>query len=393
MIFLYLIGCPQPEPPQPPQPKYSCVASMDWITDPTQPKDIATEESFCDFYQFAWQYFFFQTSLTKDSQERVFESHRVYHPNTNNQCTLQMSKGRKKNISLIMPRIGKTDFEDKQADQHVLYDQNGNILYYNIWYTDEFCSATDKFIEGSIEIKASWKVVYEKDLNDFFYIETNDKEYLGLVGLHLAIWTPKHNEMLWYTWEHDNNVALCNGTSEIKDYNLTSKEASQCLSDKKDCSTFNFNTATKIQGDTPPIISKPNEICREYHNGNQIEKSINGNDNDLNGRVIDELNQQVNEMLSTLPKEDPMSIWKNYKMIGGIWTKGGANSGKLPIPSKSGNGDPTSLQRGSLELTNMTMETFEQGQSSYIPNCFGCHNYDSNTPLNVSHIYPHLKTE
>ena len=387
MIFLYLLGCPQPTPPQ---PTYTCVASMDWITKPIEPSDVATEETFCDFYQFGWQYFFSQTSLAKDNKERVFETHRVYHPNTDNQCSQVYETGRKKNISLIMPRIGKTDFEDKQADQHVLYDQNGNILYYNIWYTEEMCKATDNFIDGTMEIKASWKVVYKKDLNDFFYIETNDKEYLGLVGLHMAIWTPKHNEMLWYTWEHHNNVALCDGTSDIKTYNLTSKEASKCLSKKKDCSKYNFNTATKITGDTPPIVSKSNEICREFKNGNEIEKSINGNDNDLNGKVIDELNEQVSNMLSTLPNDDPMSIWKNYKMIGGIWTKDGVNSGNSPVTTKNGKGDPTSLQRGSLELTNITMETFEQGDNSYVPNCFGCHTYDKTKPLNVSHIYSHV---
>ncbi len=49
-------------------------------------------------------------------------------------------------------------------------------------------------------------------------------------------------------------------------------------------------------------------------------------------------------------------------------------------------GDPTSLQRGSLELTNMSMETFQQGDTSWAPNCFGCHNFNTADPLDVSHI-------
>ncbi len=36
-------------------------------------------------------------------------------------------------------------------------------------------------------------------------------------------------------------------------------------------------------------------------------------------------------MLTQLPDTDPMAIWKNYIMIGAIWTKGGANSGNPPI--------------------------------------------------------------
>jgi hypothetical protein len=32
------------------------------------------------------------------------------------------------------------------------------------------------------------------------------------------------------------------------------------------------------------------------------------------------------------------------------------------------------------------METYEQGASSSVPNCFGCHGYTPTTPLTVSHI-------
>ena len=384
-FILLIIGCPQPKP------KYSCKADKNWITKPIQPSDVAESESFCDFYQFGWQYFFAQTSLSTNKDERVFEMHNVYHPNTDNQCSLEYEKGRTKNMSLLSQRISKTDFEEKQADQNVLYDQNGNILYYNIWYTEEMCKATDKFVAGTLEIKVSWKIIYENELNDYFSIQTAPKEYLGMVGMHMAIWTPKHNEMLWYTWEHKDNAPLCDGTSDVKSYSFTSEKGSKCLSEKKDCSEFQFNVPTKISGDNPPIVSKPNEVCREFKNGNQKEKSINKNDSDLNGKVIEELNEQINKMLQELPKEHHMSVWQNYKMIGGIWTKNGVNSGNSPVPTKDSKGDPSSLQRGSLELTNVTMETFEQGSQSFVPNCFSCHKYNSKKPLEVSHIYRHLK--
>ena len=38
----------------------------------------------------------------------------------------------------------------------------------------------------------------------------------------------------------------------------------------------------------------------------------------------------------------------------------------------------------------MSLETFQQGDDSFIPNCFGCHNYDSTKPLDVSHIQSKL---
>jgi hypothetical protein len=67
----------------------------------------------------------------------------------------------------------------------------------------------------------------------------------------------------------------------------------------------------------------------------------------------------------------PEFIWAT-QLNGGIWTKGGAASGEPPVvhTTQGGSpqpGDPNSRQRGSLELTNMTMETFEQGDSSSIP--------------------------
>lgn len=390
MLLYILLGCPQPTPPV-----YSCEVSKDWIENPIQPSDVGEEETFCEFYQFGWQSFFAQTSPSeKIPTQRVFETKRVYHPNTENQCSLKLKLGRKLNIKLIEPRIGKTDLEDKQADQRVLYDQNGNILYYSIWYSEEMCQATDEFIAGTMEIKASWQQIEKSNLKDYFYVEVDKDKYLGMVGLHMAIWTPKHHEMLWYTWEHKNNAPLCNGTSEVKLYSLTSKSASKCLSKKGDCEKYKFNVPPTVEG-IPPLKGIPNEICREFEYGNQKGKSINGNDNELNAQVIKDLNEQLvgkDGLLEKLPKDHAMKIWSNYKMIGGIWTKNGANSSPSPIDSKGSKGDPSSLQRGSLELTNMSMETFEQGDTSFVPNCFGCHNYDEKDQTNVSHIYKHLKS-
>ena len=390
MLYLFLQGCPQPTPPE---PSYSCKANPMWVMSPSQPNDVGKEESFCDFYQFGWEWFLAQTSPSaSDKNERVFEMQRVFHPNENNQCSMKFEQGRKTNISTLATRINKTDLEDKQADQHALYDQNGNILYYNIWYSPEMCKATNEFVAGTMEIKASW-ISLKENKTDFFTIQTSENEYLGLVGFHMAIWTPKHNEMLWYTWEHKNNAPLCDGSSPIQEYNFASEEVAKCLSKKEDCAKYNINIPEDFEGKAP-IVSKPNEVCRVFENGNQNGKSINGNDNELNQKVIQELNEQLvgdEGIITSLPNDNPMKVWSNYHMIGGLWTKDGQASGNSPVPNKEGTGDKNSMQRGSLELTNTSMETFEQGQQSFVPNCFGCHNYDKDKPLEVSHIYKHLQ--
>ncbi len=438
LLTVSLSGCPGPTPMQPaskpdkqastaPPPPATCQANASWITAPTMPSEVAATESFCDFYQFSWQWFLAQVSpavATNPTGDRVFETNRLHDPNPKSlqQCTTQALTGRANAAKMLGLRgVKPHDFEEEQADGSALYDQNGNILYYNIWYSQGECNATSAgFAAGTMEIKISWKILTQPDPS-FFTMEANVPEgsliiggkptgvtrkvTLGLVGIHLVNWTPNHPEMIWATFEHKNNAPLCDGSSAApaSGWSLTSSAAAQCLASNPQtsagppntkCASFNFNTPAKITGNTPPTMGTPNNICRQYDNGNQPGTSVNGNDNAANLLAIQQLNAAINGtngLLTQTTTPDAMKIWQNYHMIGGLWTKGGAASGNEPVPSVDNNGnpvpaDPTSLQRGSLELTNMTMETFEQGDTSEVPNCFGCHNYIPTSPLKVSHI-------
>jgi hypothetical protein len=156
------------------------------------------------------------------------------------------------------------------------------------------------------------------------------------------------------------------------------------------CASFGFNSPDTLPSGDVPLTNAPNNVCREYVFGNQPGESVNGNDNAANLAAIAELNAGMERLLGGLPTDNPMHIWSHYEMVGGLWTKGGAASGSLPVPSKQGPADPNSPQRGSLELANMALETFQQGDESSVPNCFGCHNYNPTKPLNVSHIQSKL---
>ena len=401
--ILFQVGCPKP--PVPPTPGYKCIADPSWITAPQQPNEIAKSETFCDFYQFSWQWFLAQTSLsTTNSQERVFERQNVYlFDGTKNQCSLEDNIGRSVASSSMQQRVVKSDqVEDIQADRNAMYDRDGNVLYYNIWYADQNCMATEKgFDSGTMEIKGSWMKLEAPSL-DYFWIETQNENtesvYYGLVGFHMSIFTKNHPEMIWATWEHKKNAPNCNGTSAGTDWNFTSEKASQCLIDNKSvdaCSEFNFNTPTQYTGH-PPTQSTPNNICRVHPYGNESGESVNGNDNADNLESIIELNEQLvgkDGFITSLSDKNPMKVWSNYEMIGGLWTKDGQASGNLPVPHKGGEPDPESPQRGSLYLANTSMETFEQSENSYVPNCFGCHQYNPEQPLNVSHIQQNLIIE
>ena len=395
MIFI-LLAC-NPKPPSPDV----CKANMDWISHSSMPSEVAKEETFCDFYQFSWQWFLAQGQEIKDEQidrERVFEQNRIYQiGGLKDQCDLPPVVGRMASFEHQQPRIRKSDKHEKvQADGHALYDQNGNALVYNIYYSPQNCQATEKgFVPQTLEVKASWVLLSEPS-DDYLVIAEPAGEslvYYGLVGMHLAIWTPHHPEMIWATWEHKDNAPLCDGSSPVKAYNFASKEAAKCLHKHKSvekCAQFKFNAPHTVS--PPPETSTPINVCREFSYGSEL-KSVNGNDTHANALAIMQLNEQLvgkNGLLTGLKKSDPMHVWSNYEMIGALWTKDGAASGKPPVPSKQGEPDKTSPQRGSLELTNSSMETFQQGADSFVPNCFGCHNYDPSDPLGVSHIQQNL---
>ena len=400
-------GCPSPTPPAP----TTCEADPNWISNPSMPGEVPEAETFCDFYQFSWQWFLAQASPS-GSGDPVFLQNRVYSPTGgNDQCADPPITGITGAVSQLIPRQGKpTDFEDVQADGNALYDQNGNILYYNAFYSQAYCSSTAAgFAPGSMEAKVSWMVLKDGADPTYYTISASlpDQEEeitLGLVGLHLAIWTPNHPEMIWATWEHKTNAPLCNGTSDTTDWSLASDAAATCLATTANetsgpppasCNSFGFNVPAAHPTGAAPITGEAINVCRQYAYGNQDGESVNGNDNAANLTAIAELNEALvgdAGLLAQLPSDNPLSVWSNYEMVGALWTKDGADSGPPPVPStqSQGPGDASSPQRGSLELTNMTLETFQQGDTSAIPNCFGCHNYTAANPLGVSHIQSKL---
>jgi hypothetical protein len=398
----------------------ACAASASWFTNPNPPVDVASSETFCDFYQFSWQWFLAQVSPANPADptgERAWESaNRVFVPGKVNQCAMNALSGRLSAGKHLDLRDSKPeDFEDLQADSRPLYDQKGNALYYNIWYSPEECQAspTTGFVAGTMEIKTSWRVL---DSADPTYLtmtatvpvipagggkSTTKEVTLGLVGFHLVNWTPTHPEMIWATFEHKSNAPLCSGASTppAGGWSLTSDAAAACLAANPspsgtipaECASHSFNTQPPApSGDVAPTSGTPDEVCQLFDNGTDPGTSANGNDNAANALAIVQLNDALvgtNGLLTALPADNPMAVWANYTMIGGLWTKGGANSAEPPpVPSAQGKANPQSPQRGSLELTNMTMETYEQGETSEVPNCFGCHSYVSSAPLTVSHI-------
>lgn len=408
-LTLALAGCgSKPEEPAPkpevaavatPAPS-TCQASESWIDSPNPPSEIASSETFCDFYQFSWQWFLAQVSPSSTSPgERVFETNRLRDPDGGSgQCSKPKVTGRANAAKLLSIRDTKPqDFEEEQADGSALYDQNGNVLYYTVWYSDAECNSTgSQFAEGTMELKVAWKILPKPDPSYFMMdaevpmASGNDqlaptKVTLGLVGFHIVNWTKNHPEMIWATFEHKTNAPLCDGSSPMpaSGWSLASNDAAQCLTANPNpnpgppnaaCASFNFNSATVSGNPPPPPTGTPNNICRQYAYGNAPGDMTGQNDNKSNREAIVQLNAQLvgpDGMLTKLGADNPMSVWKNYELVGALWTKNGQSS------------TDQANQRGSLYLANMTMESFFESNTQ---NCFTCHNFDVNDQPDVSHI-------
>jgi len=378
-----------------PQP---CPASASWITAPNPPTEIGGpnpppvgNETNCQFYQFAYQWFFAMTQPVGTSGERKFETLNVYQPNKTNQCAVTALTGRAniaKALFVRTPKPTTNDFvpvipEDiAQATGTPLYDQNGNVVLYYVLYSPNECQATASgYLPNTMEIKASWRIL--KSADPAYYTMTatvaglpNNPVTLGLVGLHLVINTQLHPEFVWATFEHVNNAPNCTNPQAppAAGWSFLSSSCATCLQQNgvNGCPQCNFNVAPT----TPPGITGPaTQVCRVYSDGTDPGSMTNGNNNDTNRFNIDTLNSQIAGFLSQLPVTSPMSVWKNYTLVSGLWTNGGVPSGGADV------------QRGSLEAANTTMETFYQQPNH---NCFSCHNYVQQTPLTVSHIVSDL---
>ena len=402
---LLWIGCgatPEPEPTMEAESTTACMASADWVTSPNPPTEIGGgvpvgDETNCQFYQFAWQWFLdLAQPAAAGSDERKFETLRVYQPGQTNQCSLDNVSGRAQAIQALFVRTAKSDTdltptlpaELDQATGQPLYaqpigdDTTGDVVLYNLFYSPKECqaSATSGFLPNTIEIKASWKQLAAPDPS-FYTITANVAGFsepllLGMVGFHLVINTADHPEFVWATFEHKANAPTCDNPAAAPSggWSFTSSAAAECLAQNglSGCSQFQFNTGPTVK--SPPLTSTPTEVCEVYPLGTDPGSMTGGNNNDTNRANITSLNDQLvgpSGFLTQLSSDNPMAVWSNYTLVGGLWTNGGVGSGG------------TDVQRGSLELANTTMETFFQQPSR---NCFTCHNYDPSTPLDVSHI-------
>lgn len=259
--------------------------------------------------------------------------------------------------SKISPLITETN----QAVGGVLIDKNSNLVHYEVYMNkpmfqyvleNQFYNALKqagseiKFPVGSMELKASWRILdaEKDDINRYYtskaivYIPDSDvikndsipeivkdkikycsEELVGLVGLHIVYKTPSNPNFVWMTFEQNDNVET---------------------------------EATKKAGITPSFYdaSKAIDYCEDNSRQNDCPKQIMTQVTRQNPIPdwVKKANKNYQKELHT-----KKSVWEHYQLIGVQWPTDNTKVGS-PI-----------LQN----LANSSMETFNQTASS----CIGCH--------------------
>jgi len=353
---------------------------------------------FCEFYQFAEDYFLFLISPSTTPGIANLED-QVNFPlletTGTNSCddsyprhslNVRNAKHEEDKQGFIIPE--RID----QAGAHAIYDQQGNVVFYEIRFTKNLCDypaiqSKLNFPGKTVEMKMAWRVLNTADNASLFYTTNtsiNGKDYrLGLVGWHIVVTADNHPEMVWITLDHQSNAIACNdiGTNQTA-FDFTSQT---CAQNKDQCNNLNQTLESKLL--KLPTGTKANDICQSFPYGSVEGKPITERDG-LNIALIKKLNNELhNNILNQPGLPTSLPVWKNYRFTGALWIS----------DTKLDSSDKTN-QRGSLQLANTVMETSFQGtvkNPSKTLNCFICHNYNgtnsgnSNTASTalLSHIF------
>jgi len=402
----------------------ACSAKSNWFPHRTTPRpnDQAFQSSSnCEFHQWSWQMFLWLTQ-DKGGQPRFLSF----------QSPQSLLGMRSRNVQSRGKQQGAFDEYLQAGTDGILVDHKGRAIYYSQYVNSVFAdfiknnnltnpasvktfNPEKSFDISTLELKASWKIVAKgEDVSNFFTMKahvkklvnqggkividekSSEKVNVALVGFHIGGVVNGHPEMIWATFEQKSNAPNVpeNPTPDTvisdKDwlfYTANTRYA-DCNVNPADSPTLKLNEKTQT-------ISPVTQACRQFEFGNDPEspaqKKTGMKQNDDN---IASLNKDVHHRLR------PGNVWKNYHEVGAIWFL--KKNQLKPGLSLSTDGIGTNQElTGSLKLSNATIETFTQTQST-MNNCFRCHNTEQRFPpiptlaslpalnINISHAFVNI---
>ncbi len=396
------------------------------------PKD----SSNCDFYKFGWQWFLYLVRPNSAVPTiRNFEDRSIYPIIDVDNCnsipaspTTERKVGASLTHSIAFPEaVGQAGPGD------ALYDKNGNITFYNRRFTKSECytasgkninyggnfpdagAANPNFptgVDQVVEFKSSWRIITEAEKANYYWVTAEianvGPKTVGMTGMHVVVNTHNHSEFVWLTWEHKDNAPDCTVTLDstsgafnlgppANGWSYASSACSACVKPLYATNGTDLVTSCasqcnfKAKGTLPVtrdgkivLTGTPSNICRTDHFGGGTADNL---------QAVQDTNTSFvgpDGALTKLAATDPMAIWSNYFLGGGIWDN---------LAKKTSNTQKFSTYvAGSLDLANMAMESFTQSDDTtgsghfYKPGCFFCHDGQADQTANVSHILSNIHT-
>ena len=333
-----------------------------------------------------------------------------------------------------------------QATHNALISRNGSLVYYITMVNDVYAfylsAAKNGLVSGAefpttqqqvdsvcaiakangtsipdcnalaVEIKTSWVEAstipdpenyvtidafvptYHK--TDSIWIPNGEKKVkLAMLGVHVVGSTGGHPEMVWATFEHDQNApnAAYQYINNKGDTVLHPADLGDKWTLSSNASDPNPNTphisVPRNTNNLVPIGSfgiTASNTSMVFPWGSEMNVSPNPEDGSSaasNSEVIS-IN---NSVLSQLVGKD---IRKNYLLIGATWTSGGVAPNGLSYSADQGQSIGDAI--GTSLLANTTMETYFQTNST---SCFTCHSNGETDPSLLpgvlSHVYDSLQ--
>jgi hypothetical protein len=336
------------------------------------------------------------------------------------------------------------DTEEGQADGGVLESQNGSLIYYATMVNDVYAYFLTGVKDGAItpgtkfptsaadlaqvttfatahgktfpdpealaiEVKSSWIDVtglpnassyitmkatiptYDKSNASHWVPNGQATRVLALTGMHVVGSTKGHPEMIWATFEHFGNTPNAaysyNSTTGLKTVAQSTAgtwlfASSGAAAPFNDAHMQNSLTSADILAISPHTIT-PSNILRMKPWG----AASNASPNPLDANAVASNTEIVSINHSVLSKIPAGDVRVNYFMLGSTWTIGGA----APTTNFGNPGNTGGNIVGTSQLSNTTMETYSQGNATFVAggsNCFFCHR---NNTTDVSHVFPELK--
>ena len=243
-----------------------------------------------------------------------------------------------------------------------LVSQNGTYLRFEVrvnkeefetikdnkWYIHANLPTHDNpssFKDGSIEIKAAWRIVAQNETSEstsrYYTIDDAQvfdpaqakcvKQKIALIGFHIVAKTPARPEWIWSSFEHVDNVPprTTEPTPPVSvPFSLNNPEAEQKTADPR----------PPVSAANPPVDATPMQVVRER-----------------------DIRPEVMEVNKSYWATDGIkgTVWQNYMLVATQWPA----APTADVLTDLGGPQPNVGIRA-----NTTMETFFQKSG-----CMGCH--------------------